>query len=227
MVHRAPWLLIVGAIVGLIIVMAGCGTAIALIGHTSANQTNSTGIRPPPVPSPSPAGTPSPNQTPTSSPSPSPASTSGTTAVNAGVSFTIPPGWTVDSKDDQGIVISDPNGDGSVAVASGPSGTPTQTAQQNKDTLTAIYTKKYPDTKDCPGSKTTTGSLSGAAGIFWELCFTLSSGGQSVQAELDLFAGANSDGSVYYLVMLFTSQANMASFISESAPIRQSIHWLL
>ena len=226
MVHRAPWLLIIGAIVGLIVVMAGCGTAIALIVHNSANQTNSTGIRPPLVPSPSPAGTPSPNQTPSSSPSPSPASTSGTTTSNAGVSFIVPPGWTVDSKDDQGIVITNPNGDGSVAIASGPS-SPTQSAQQNKDTLTAIYTKQYPDTKDCPGSKTTTGSLSGAPGIFWELCFTLSSGGQSVQAEMDLFAGANSDGSVYYVVILFTSQNNMASFVSESAPVRQSIQWRL
>ncbi len=228
MVHRTPWLLIIGAIVGLVVVMVGCGTAIALIGHNnSAGHTNSTGIRPPEVPSPSPAGTPQPNQTPSSSPSPSPASTSGTTASNAGESFTVPPGWKVDSKDDQGIVISNPNGDGSVAIASGPSGTPTQTAQQNKDTLTAIYTKQHPDTKDCPGSPTSTGSLAGASGIFWELCFTLSSAGQSVQAEMDLFAGANSDGSVYYMVILFTSQDNMASLVSESAPIRQSIQWKL
>jgi hypothetical protein len=227
MVHRAPWLLIIGAIVGLIVVMAGCGTAIALISHKNASATNPTGINPPAVPSPSPAGTPSPNQTPSSSPSPSPASTSGTTASNAGVSFTVPPGWSVYSKDDQGIVLTNPTGEGSVAIASGPSGSPTQTAQQNKDTLTAIYTKKYPDTKDCPGSKTTTGTLSHASGIFWELCFTLSSGGQSIQAELDLFAGANSDGSVYYIAILFSSQDNIGRLVRESAPILQSIQWKL
>jgi hypothetical protein len=224
MVHRTPWLLIIGAVVLLVLVMAGCGTAIGLLVHNSASSSNSTGIVPPPVPSPSPAGTPSPNQTPSSTPSPSPTSTNGATASNAGVSIIVPAGWTVATKDSEGIVIANPNGDGSVAVASGPS---SATAQQNKDTLTADFTKKYPDAKDCPGSKTSPGALAGASGIFWELCFTLSQGGQSVQAELDLFAGANSDGSVYYLVMLFTSQNNMASFISEAAPVRQSIQWKL
>jgi hypothetical protein len=222
MVHRTPWLLIIGAIVVLVLVMAGCGTAIALIGHNNAGQSNSTGIKPLSLPSPSPAGTPSPGQTP--SPSPSPASTSGTTTSNAGVSFTLPPGWTIDTQDTEGFVITSPNGDGAVEIASGPSNS---TAQQNKDAVTAHYTKLYPDTKDCPGSKTTTGTLSGAAGIFWELCFTYSGGGQSVQAELDSFVGANSDGSLYYEVLLFTSQNNMASFISETAPVRQSIHWKL
>ena len=224
MVHRTPWLLIIGAIVVLVLVMAGCGTALVLIGHNSASQTNSTGIKPLSLPSPSPAGTPSPGQTPAPSPSPSPASTSGTTTSNAGVSFTLPPGWTIDTQDAEGFVIMNPNGDGAVEIASGPSNA---TAQQNKDTVTANYTKLYPDTKDCPGSKTTTGSLSGAAGIFWELCFTLSQGGQSVQAELDSFVGANSDGSVYYEVLLLSSQNNMATFISETAPVRQSIHWKL
>lgn len=226
MVHRAPWLLIIGAIVVLVLVMGGCGTAIALFGHNTASSTNTTGIVPPPVPSPSPAGTPSPGQTPSSTPSPSPVSTSGTTVSNAGESFLVPPGWVISTKDTEGIVITNPNGDGVVEVASGPS-SPTQTAQQNKDTVTAIYAKKYPDTKDCTGSKTTNGALSGAVGIFWELCFTLSQGGQSVQAELDVFAGANSSGSVYYLVMLFTSQNNMPSFVSEAAPVRQSIQWKL
>ncbi len=226
MVHRTPWVLIIGAIVGLVVIMVGCGTAIAVLGHNTANQTNTTGIRPPPVPSPSPAGTPQPNQTPSSSPSPTPTSTNGTTASNAGESFTVPAGWTVASKDDQTITITNPNGDGSVTVGSGTSN-PTQTAQQNKDTIDKYFIGKYPDTKNCPNSQTTAGSLSGASGIFWELCFTLSSGRQSIQAGSPLFAGANSDGSVYYVVILLTGQANMDSFISASAPILQSIQWKL
>jgi hypothetical protein len=222
MVHRVPWLLIIGAIVVLVLVMAGCGTAIALLGHNSANSTSTTGIVPPQLPSPSPAGTPSPGQTPGSSPSPTPASTNGTTASNAGASINVPSGWTVVSNDSNGIVIMNPSGDGVVEVASGPS-SPTQTAQQNKDTVTG----SYKDAKDCPGSKTTPGALAGAAGIFWELCFPVSSGGRSVQAELDAFVGANSDGSVYYLVLLLTSQDNMSSFASEAVPVRQSIKWKL
>jgi hypothetical protein len=42
-----------------------------------------------------------------------------------------------------------------------------------------------------------------------------------------LFAGANGDGSVYYVVLLLTSQANMKDFIDQAAPILQSIHWNL
>lgn len=227
MVHRTPWVLIIGAIVGLVLIMVGCGTVIAVLGNRSSNQTTTSGIQPS-LPSPSPAGTPQPSQSPSGTPSPStaPTSSGGSTASNTGASLTVPSGWTVASKDNQTITITNPNGDGSVTVGSGTSN-PTQTAQQNKDTIDKFFTGKYPDTTSCPKSKTTTGSLSGVSGIFWELCFTLSSGGQSIQAGSPLFAGANSDGSVYYVVILLTSQANMDSFISESAPILQSIRWKL
>jgi hypothetical protein len=55
----------------------------------------------------------------------------------------------------------------------------------------------------------------------------LSGGGQSIQAGAPLFAGASSDGSVYFVVLLLTSQTNMKSFIDQAAPILQSIHWNL
>ena len=48
-----------------------------------------------------------------------------------------------------------------------------------------------------------------------------------IQAGAPLFAGANSDGSVYYVVLLLTSQSNLKSFIAETAPVLQSIHWNL
>src|SRR6202165_4184683 len=226
MVHRTPWVLIIGAMVGLVLVMAGCGAAIALLGRNSATSTNTTGINLAPVPSPTPAGPPQPNQTPSSSPSPSPASTSGATASNAGESLTVPAGWVVTSKDAETITLTNPTGDGSVTVGSGPS-SPRQTAQQNKDTVDKFFAGQYPDTKNCPNSKTTTSTLSGAPGIFWELCFTLTSGGHSIQAGAPVFAGANSDGSVYYLVIMMTAYANMDSFITEATPILQSIQWKL
>src|SRR5712692_7997968 len=56
-VHRTPWVLIVSAVVVLIVVMAGCGTAYAFL--NARNQTSAGGV----LPSPSPAGTPSPIQT--------------------------------------------------------------------------------------------------------------------------------------------------------------------
>jgi len=224
MVHRTPWVLIIGAVAGLLVVMVGCGTALALIGHNAANQTNTTGISLPIVPSPSPAG--SPGQTPSSSPSPSPASTSVSTASNAGESVTVPAGWVVQSKDNETITLTNPNGDGSITIGSGPSN-PKQSVQQNKDTMDKFFVSQYPDTKNCPNSKTTTSTLSGAPGIFWVLCFTLSAGGQSIQAGAPLFAGANSDGSIYYVVILLTSYANMDNFVTEAAPILKSIQWKL
>src|SRR4029077_13422214 len=214
-VHRTPWVLIISAIVVLVLIMAGCGTAFAVLGNRSSNNQGSSGI----LPSPSPAGSPSPL------PSPTPIGPS-TTASNSGLTFTLPAGWTVQSKDDQTITATNPNGDGSVSVGSGAS-SPTQTAQDNKATLDQFFRDKYPDTKNCTGSKTTTGSLNGASGIFWELCFTLSGGGQSLQAAAPLVAGANADGSVYYVVLMLPSQSNLKSFITESAPVLQSIHWNL
>jgi hypothetical protein len=215
-VHRTPWMLIIAAIVVLVLIMAGCGTAIAVLSSRNTSNQGSTGI----LPSPSPAGTPSPVST------PSPTTTSGSTVANKGESLTLPPGWTVQSKDDESIAITNPNGDGSISVGSGAS-SPAQTAQQNKDEVDAFFKGKYPDTKACSGSKTTTGSLNGAPGIFWELCFTLSGGGQSIQAAAPLFAGANSDGSVYYVVLLLTSQSNVTSFIKEASPVLDSIRWKL
>jgi hypothetical protein len=222
-VHRTPWILIAAVIAGLVLVMAGCGAGLALLGN-KAGAGITTGIKPSPLPSPSPAGSPNPSASPTSSPSP--ISVSGGTVSNSNLSFTMPAGWAVVNKDSETITITDANGDGSVTIASGRSNPP-QTAQQNKDTVDKVFTSKYPDTKNCPGSQTTTGDLNGASGIFWQLCFTLTSGGQSVTAGAPLFAGANHDGTVYYLVILFTSQDNMSAFITDTRPILASIQWSL
>jgi zinc-ribbon domain len=215
-VHRTPWLLIISAIVVLVLLMAGSGIAIGVLGSRVGGSGTSSGI----LPSPSPAGTPSPTV------SPSPIGPGGGTASNKGVTFAVPAGWTVDSKDDQSITITNPNGDGSVTIGSGAS-SPPQTAEQNKETIDKFFEGKYPDTKNCANTKTTNGDLNGPSGVFWEVCFTLSTGGQSVQAEAPLFAGANSDGSVYYLVLLLTSQSNVKAFINQTAPILQSIQWTL
>src|SRR5437899_3820590 len=67
-VHRAPWVMIIAAVVGLVVVMAGCGTALAVFNSRNANQTTSTGLGTG-VPSPTPAGPP----TPIASPIPTPA----------------------------------------------------------------------------------------------------------------------------------------------------------
>ena len=215
-VHRTPWMLIIAAIVVLVLVMAGAGTAIAVLSNRTTSNQGTSGI----LPSPSPAGTPSPVATPT------PATTSGSTVANKGEILTLPPGWSVQNKDDQSIALTNPDGNGSVAVGSGAS-SPSQSAQQNKDQVDKFFLGKYPDTKACPGSKTTTGTLGSARGIFWELCFTLSSGGQSVQIAAPIFAGANTDGSVYYLVILLTPQSNLNNFIAEASPVLKSIQWKL
>src|SRR5487761_149333 len=212
-VHRTPWTLIIAGIVVLVLLMAGCGTAIALLGSRSTG-TQGTGV----LPSPSPAGTPTPLASPT------PSTTSGATASNAGVAFNLPSGWTVVNQDDQSITVTNANNTGSITIGSGPSN-PAQTAQQNKDTVDKFFQGKYPDTKDCPGSKATTGSLNGVAGIAWELCFTLTSGGQSAPAAAPLFAGANADGIDYYVVM--GTQADVKTLVADATPIVNSIQWKL
>jgi hypothetical protein len=213
-VHRMPWMLIIAAIVVLVLIMAGAGTAIAVLSNRSTTNQGTSGI----LPSPSPAGSPSPVTTPT------PVTTSGSTVSNKGETLTLPPGWTVQNKDDQTIAIANPDGNGAISIGSGASNS---SAQQNKDEVDKFFQGKYPDTKACPGSKTTTGTLGGAPGIFWELCFTLTSGGQSIQAAAPLFAGANSDGSVYYVVILLTPKSNLNNFIDQATPVLQSIHWNL
>jgi hypothetical protein len=215
-VHRTPWTLIIAAVVVLVLLMAGCGTAIAVLGNRSNASNPGGGI----LPSPSPAGTPSPVGSPT------PSTTSGGSVSNSGVAIVLPAGWTVTNKDDESITISNSNSTGSITIGSGPSN-PAQTAQQNKDTLDKFFQSKYPDTKTCAGSKTQTGTLNGASGIVWELCFTLTSGGQSVPAAAPLFAGANADGSVYYVILILATQADVKAFVADAAPILDSIQWKL
>ena len=211
-VHRTPWVLIISAVVGLIVVMAGCGTAFAFL-NARNNQTSSDVL-----PSPSPAGTPSPVQT--TSP-PAGASTSSTSAV----SVTLPSGWAA-TKTDPTITVTNPAGDASVVITSGVDN-PTQTAQQIKDDVDKQLTAKYPDTRACPGTSTTSGSVGGVAGIWWQLCFTATSGGQSFLAEFSLWAGANSSGSIGYGVILFALQSRMSAFMNEAKPLLASIQWKL
>ena len=230
-VHRTPWVLIVGVIIGLIVILSGCGIVIAVVGvNRTSTPTKTSGILPKPTPatSPSPAATPtgSPTATPRPSPKATPSSGGGKTVSNAGETITLPTGWSVASKDDQTISLIPPSNDGSVTIASGPSN-PAQTAQQNKATLDKFFQNSYPDTKDCPSSHTNTSDLMGANGIFWELCFTFTSSGSSFPAGAPLFAGANKDGSNYFVVILITKVENMDNFITAATPVLQSIQWKL
>src|SRR3981189_1976256 len=159
-VHRTPWTLIVSAVVGLVIVMAGCGTAVALLGSRGVVSFSGgiTGL-----PSPTPGGSPSPIVTPTAP------VTGPTTLSNVGLSLTVPTGWTVVSKDAQSITLGDPNGNGALTIASGPS-TPALNAQQNKDQVDQYFKQHYPDTKPCPNTSTPRGPVNGAKGLVCTLC---------------------------------------------------------
>lgn len=215
-VHRTPWTLIIAAVVVLVLLMAGCGTAIAVLGNRNSAINTGGGI----LPSPSPAGTPTPVGSPT------PSTTGGGMVSNTGVAFILPSGWTVVNKDDQSITISNADSTGSITIGSGASN-PAQNAQQNKDTVDKFFQSKYPDTNTCPGSTTGPATLNGATGIVWEVCFTLTSGGQSVPAAAPLFAGANADGSVYYVILILATQADVTAFVAAASPILDSIQWKL
>jgi zinc-ribbon domain len=214
-VHRTPWILILAAIFGLIVLMAGCGTAIALFNNGKAGVTGTITAD---VPSPTPAGS--------LSPVASPITPTGPTASNAGMTVPVPAGWVVDSKDNEQITLADPSGAGVMTIASAQS-SPTSTAEQQKSSVDQDFTSRYPDTKPCPNIKTSTGSLSGQQGIFWTLCFTLISGSQSFSAAASLFVGVNADGSVFYGVILLARQDNLQNFLTEAAPVLKGIQWKL
>jgi hypothetical protein len=212
-VHRTPWMIIIAAVVGLIVVMAGCGTAIALL----TSKVNITGGITPDIPSPSPAGS--------ATPLPSPSPIAGATlASNDYETVPVPPGWKVTHKDTQVISLLDPTGIGSFVVASGPLGA-TSTAQAGKDAIDKTYQTKFPGAQNCAGSRATNGTLNGAPGIFWTLCYTVVQSGNAYPAASALFAGVNSNGTIAYLLEMATMAGNMESFRVETKPIVQRIVW--
>jgi hypothetical protein len=214
-VHRTPWMLIIAAVLATTVLMAGIGTALALLGNRGTQTASNTGIAD--IPSPTPALTPSPV-----------ASSAAQTGLesNDGFTLNLPSGWSIDSKDNETMVLTDPNGQGSVTVSSGES-VPTETAQNNKDTVDGALKSKYPDTRECPNTSPAGGTLNGVTGISWTLCFTLTSGANSVPAAASVFAGANSSGSIYYLVMVLTTQTNISAYVNASKPVVSSVRWKL
>ena len=219
-VHRTPWVIIIAVVVGLVVIMAGCGTVLAFSGFGKNTQPAGSFKS---LSSPTPATTP----TPRPSPSPTPVIGGAGTETNASETVLVPKGWTVLSKDDETITLESPSGDGSITVGSGAQ-SPPQSAQQNKDQLDAYFRQKFPDTKDCPGTKSSTGDMDGAKGIYWQLCFTVTSSSQSVAIGAPIFVGANASGSVYYAVFLESEVSNMNKFIKEAAPVLDGgIKWKL
>jgi hypothetical protein len=219
-VHRTPWALIVAGVLVLTVLMAGAGTALAIIGN-HGKQTGSSGVGISDVPSPTPGSSPSPVASPTAS-----ATNETGLQSNDGFTINVPSGWSIDTRDNETMVLTDPNGEGSVTVSSGVS-LPTQTAQNNKDTVDAALKSKYPDTRECPGTSPVNGTFNGVSGISWTLCFTLTSGANSVPAAASLFAGANASGTVYYLVMVLTADGNLDGYLTTAKPVIQTVHWKL
>lgn len=217
-VHRTPWMVIVAGVLALVILMAGCGTALAVLANR--NGTASIGGSIGEVPSPTPATSPSPVASPTTTPK-SPGVES-----NDGLSVTLPQGWTVDTKDSESMVLFDPNTEGDVTLASGVS-LPAASAQDNMNEIDNQLKTKYPDTRPCPNTKTTSSTLNGAKGLSWTLCFTLTSGSNSLPAAAAMFVGANDSGSVYYLAMVLTRQDNLTAYVNVAKPVLASVHWKL
>lgn len=216
-VHRTPWLLIIAGVLVATVLMAGAGTALALLGNRGTQTPSNSGIAD--IPSPTPGLTSSPVAS-------APTTTQTGLQSNDGFTLNVPSGWSVDSKDNESMVLTDPSGEGSVTVSSGVS-IPTQTAQNNKDTVDSALRSKYPDTRECPNTSPGNGTLSGVPGISWTLCFTLTSGANSVPAAASVFAGANKSGSVYYLVMVLTTESNLNAYVSAAKPVLSSVNWKL
>ena len=226
-VHRTPWMVIISIIVATVLVLGGVGTVLALTLGMHSNAQGSTFSS---LSSPSPAQTLTPGTTPSPAPSPSsrPSSPSGgQSVVTSTVTVAVPAGWQVLNKDDNSVTIESPDGDGTLTIGSGQQ-SPPQTAQQIKDAIDKALAQRYPDAAPCPSSSSNTGPIAGVNGIFWILCFTVASGGQSASIAEPIWAGANASGSVGYIVVLQTTQDNIDAFVQKCAPILQSgITWSL
>jgi len=217
-VHRTPWMLIIAAVVAVVVILGGVGTVFSLVANHGSNAAGS-GIGD--IPSPSPEASPSPVASPTPPPT-----LGATTESNDGFSVPVPQGWSVAEKDTETIVLTDPNGQGSVSIGSG-SSVPAQTAQDNKNTVDGYFKSKYPDSRPCAGTSAQNTVFNSASGISWTVCFTLTSGSNSAPAAASLFAGANKSGSVYYVVMVLTRQDNLQSYLNVTKPVLQGVHWKL
>jgi zinc-ribbon domain len=218
-VHRTPRMLIIAAVVAVSLILGGVGTVLALVANHEGNPAGGSAIGD--IPSPSPDV--SPSAVASATPTPTLGST---TESNDGFSVPVPQGWSVAAKDSETIVLADPNGQGSVSIGSGPS-VPTQTAQDNKNTVDGYFKSKYPDSRPCPSTSAQNTVFSGASGISWTVCFTLTSGSNTAPAAASLFAGANKSGSVYYVVMVLTRQDNLQSYLNVTKPVLQGVHWKL
>jgi hypothetical protein len=210
-------MVILAAVVALVVIMAGVGTLIAVLGNRNSPSNNGSVAD---LASPSPEASPSP----VGSPVPTP--TSSATQSNDGVSVTLPAGWTVADQDSETLVLTDPNSEGEITIASGAS-VPAQTAQDNKTSIDQGLKGKYPDTRNCPGTTTSSATFNGAKGIAWTLCLTLTDGTHSVPAAASVFTGANSSGSVYYVVIVLTQQDDLSHYLSVAKPVLASVHWKL
>ena len=202
-VHRTPWAIIIAAVVILIVLMAGCGTALALLGGKTSSGT--------------------PDATPAAA---SPAAFQGPTASNPVVTVPVPAGWTVTAKDNESITLTDPNAWGYVTVASRVQN-PKQNVQQQKAIIDNSIKSKSPDAVECRAVRPTPGTIGGMKGIMWHLCFTVISSGKSLAAEASLFVATNADGSVYYGVILLTPQSYMTNLSREAEPLIAGIQWKL
>jgi hypothetical protein len=224
MVHRTRWSLVVGSIAALIALATLSGTVLGLVSGLLAQAPGYSNLSGQ-VPSPSPSGTPGPSASPVPSVSPA-APVLGPGESNAGVRLPVPAGWSVSGNDGEAITLESPDGNGSLTVASGRQN-PAKSAEQNRDRVIRYYQGLHPDAADCPASRVTTGALNGVPGIFWTMCFTLIYGAQTYPAAAAMFAGSNTAGSVYYLVIVLSSQADLTSFVATAEPIVQGIQWRL
>jgi hypothetical protein len=236
-VHRMRRSRVIGAVLMSAVVLAAVGSGIGLLSSRAAvpgSFPNIAGLPPSPSPSatlsPSPSFSPipglfpSPNVSP-SAPSPAP-QTLGPAVSNDGAQLPVPLGWSVNSSGSESIALTSPDGGGSLLVASGPSN-PTQSAAADRDAVNRYYASAYPDAAACPGGGATSGTLNGETGLFWTLCFTLTAAGQTYPAAAAMFAGSNSAGSVYYLVVVLTGRDKLQGFVADCEPIVEAIKWRL
>jgi hypothetical protein len=143
----------------------------------------------------------------------------------AALTVNVPSGFQVIDKNDDGVTVQTPKGDGVIQVQSAKLSSPTSEAQLQQAVL-AYLKQKYPDANVCGNGDNV--QVNGPTGSIVKICFTLTQQNQpAVAAAAVYWLATNSAQNVFYEVDGFTAADNFDTFMNDTSPFVDSVSWKL
>lgn len=224
-VHRTPLGLIVGVVVGLLVLMGGCGVVVAAVAaHPKPVPVAHVAAAPAPTAASTPVPAAVPTAQPTKAPTPQPTTAA---ATGGGISTKTwsanAAGFKVMRQDDFSALLLTPDGDGSLFIQSGSLQQSTNTNDYLANVIASIG-KKYPDASTC--LKPTAEAHGGKDGIIAGTCYTYTPQNGKAYRAADVFWVSVSSGNVLYVYEVFTD-ADLFDRVynKECLPAIGSIAW--